>query len=58
MNAAKGNSPGPTARRPQTWWPPPKQNGLARIIYLGGLGEQDHEALSKHLKSRHEVERS
>lgn len=33
-----------------------EENGLSRIIYLGGLGEQDHEALSKHLKSRHEVE--
>jgi uncharacterized protein YbjT (DUF2867 family) len=34
-----------------------EQNRLARIIYLGGLGEQDHEALSRHLKSRHEVEK-
>ncbi len=34
-----------------------EHNRLARIIYLGGLGEQDHEALSKHLKSRHEVEK-
>ena len=30
---------------------------LTRIIYLGGLGEKDHEALSPHLQSRHEVER-
>jgi uncharacterized protein YbjT (DUF2867 family) len=28
--------------------------GIRRIIYLGGLGEQD-EALSAHLRSRHEV---
>jgi uncharacterized protein YbjT (DUF2867 family) len=33
------------------------RNRLERIIYLGGLGEPDHEALSKHLKSRHEVEK-
>jgi uncharacterized protein YbjT (DUF2867 family) len=29
---------------------------LTRIIYLGGLGEPDHQALSHHLQSRHEVE--
>lgn len=34
-----------------------QQNQLSRIIYLGGLGEPDHEALSHHLQSRHEVER-
>jgi uncharacterized protein YbjT (DUF2867 family) len=34
-----------------------QQNNLTRIIYLGGLGEADHESLSKHLKSRHEVEK-
>ena len=27
-----------------------------RIIYLGGLGDTDHPDLSKHLRSRHEVE--
>lgn len=31
-----------------------KVNGVKRIVYLGGLGESD-EALSKHLRSRHEV---
>lgn len=31
-----------------------KTCGVKRIVYLGGLGEQD-EALSKHLRSRHEV---
>jgi uncharacterized protein YbjT (DUF2867 family)/tryptophan-rich sensory protein len=31
-----------------------KQNGVRRIIYLGGLGEEQ-QALSKHLRSRHEV---
>jgi len=31
-----------------------KDQGVRRIIYLGGLGEQA-EALSKHLRSRHEV---
>ncbi len=31
-----------------------KQNGVRRIIYLGGLGEEQ-QALSKHLRSRQEV---
>lgn len=31
-------------------------NGVERIIYLGGLGDADHPKLSKHLRSRHEVE--
>lgn len=31
-----------------------RANGVKRIVYLGGLGEQD-ESLSKHLRSRHEV---
>jgi uncharacterized protein YbjT (DUF2867 family) len=30
--------------------------GARRIIYLGGLGDTDHPDLSKHLRSRHEVE--
>jgi uncharacterized protein YbjT (DUF2867 family) len=30
--------------------------GARRIIYLGGLGDADHPELSKHLRSRHEVE--
>ena len=29
---------------------------IRRIIYLGGLGDADHPDLSKHLRSRHEVE--
>lgn len=29
--------------------------GLSRIVYLGGLGEDDPDALSPHLASRHEV---
>jgi len=32
--------------------------GLARIVYLGGLGRPEDEVLSKHLASRHEVGRS
>ena len=32
------------------------ENRLSRIIYLGGLGEQNSRVLSHHLKSRHEVE--
>ncbi|BBO70379.1 NAD(P)-dependent oxidoreductase [Desulfosarcina alkanivorans] len=30
--------------------------GVRRIIYLGGLGDTDHPDLSRHLRSRHEVE--
>ncbi len=33
-----------------------EQNSMQRIIYLGGLGDKDHEKLSHHLRSRHEVE--
>ena len=29
--------------------------GLKQIIYLGGLGDQDHSRISPHLRSRHEV---
>ena len=31
--------------------------GLERIIYLGGLGDRDDPRLSRHRRSRHEVER-
>jgi uncharacterized protein YbjT (DUF2867 family) len=31
-----------------------RESGIRRIIYLGGLGEEDH-SLSAHLRSRHEV---
>jgi len=31
-----------------------REQGVKRIVYLGGLGNQDH-ALSAHLRSRHEV---
>ena len=29
--------------------------GLSRVVYLGGLGEEDPDELSPHLASRHEV---
>ncbi|MGE3818169.1 MAG: NAD(P)H-binding protein [Isosphaeraceae bacterium] len=32
-----------------------RQAGVARVIYLGGLGETDDPELSPHLRSRHEV---
>ncbi|MDH3302849.1 MAG: NAD(P)H-binding protein, partial [Acidimicrobiia bacterium] len=32
-----------------------ERTGLARIVYLGGLGEDDPDQLSTHLASRHEV---
>lgn len=31
--------------------------GVSLIVYLGGLGEDDHDQLSEHLTSRHEVGR-
>jgi len=34
-----------------------KEAGVSRIIYLGGLGDEDDPALSPHLRSRHEVGR-
>lgn len=34
-----------------------RDGGLSRIVYLGGLGQPDHEGLSHHLRSRFEVER-
>ncbi len=56
MNAAKGKFAEVDRTAAQNMVTAAEQNRLKRIIYLGGLGEQDHEALSKHLKSRHEVE--
>ncbi len=32
-----------------------KQAGLQRIVYLGGLGDENDAKLSPHLRSRHEV---
>lgn len=34
-----------------------KRAGVSRLVYLGGLGSDDDAALSKHLRSRREVER-
>ncbi|MBA2497024.1 MAG: SDR family oxidoreductase [Acidimicrobiia bacterium] len=31
--------------------------GMAQLVYLGGLGDEDDEGLSPHLRSRHEVGR-
>lgn len=56
MNAAKGKFAWADRRAAQNMVAAAEQQHLSRIIYLGGLGEQDHAALSKHLKSRHEVE--
>ncbi len=57
MNAAKGKFAWADRTAAQNMVAAAEHHGLARIIYLGGLGETDHEDLSKHLKSRHEVER-
>jgi uncharacterized protein YbjT (DUF2867 family) len=56
MNAAKGGFAQADRTAARNMVAAARANRLTRIIYLGGLGEQDHEALSKHLKSRHEVE--
>jgi uncharacterized protein YbjT (DUF2867 family) len=57
MNAARGLFAQADRTAARNMAAAAQANGLARIIYLGGLGEQNHQALSKHLKSRHEVER-
>ena len=57
MNAQKGKFAEADRTAAQNLVAAAEHNKLTRIIYLGGLGEQDHEALSKHLKSRHEVEK-
>ena len=57
MNAQKGKFAEADRTAAQNLVAAAEQNRLTRIIYLGGLGEQGHEALSKHLKSRHEVEK-
>jgi uncharacterized protein YbjT (DUF2867 family) len=56
MNAQKGKFAEADRTAARNMVATAEKNRLSRIIYLGGLGEQDHEALSKHLKSRHEVE--
>ena len=57
MNAHKGRFADADRQAAENMVAAARDNHLSRIIYLGGLGEQDHEALSRHLKSRHEVER-
>jgi uncharacterized protein YbjT (DUF2867 family) len=57
MNAAKGKFAQADRTAARNMVAAARANQLTRIIYLGGLGEQDHASLSKHLKSRHEVER-
>jgi len=57
MNAAKGKFAQADRTAAQNMVGAAEHHNLERIIYLGGLGETDHEALSKHLKSRHEVEK-
>ncbi len=57
MNAHKGRFADADRTAAENMVAAARQNRLSRIVYLGGLGEQDHEALSHHLKSRHEVER-
>jgi uncharacterized protein YbjT (DUF2867 family) len=56
MNARKGQFASADRTAAANMVAAAEENSLTRIIYLGGLGEKSHEALSKHLKSRHEVE--
>jgi uncharacterized protein YbjT (DUF2867 family) len=56
MNAQKGQFASADRTAAANMVAAAEENNLTRIIYLGGLGEKSHEALSKHLKSRHEVE--
>ncbi|BBO89053.1 SDR family oxidoreductase [Desulfosarcina ovata] len=57
MNAHKGRYADADRQAAENMVAAAEQNGLTRIIYLGGLGDQDHEALSPHLRSRHSVAR-
>ncbi len=57
MNAHKGRFADADRTAAENMVAAARENRLSRIVYLGGLGDQDHEALSPHLKSRHEVER-
>ncbi|MFO7838108.1 MAG: DUF2867 domain-containing protein [Desulfosalsimonadaceae bacterium] len=56
MNAHKGKFAAADRTAAENMVAAAGANDLERIIYLGGLGEKSHEALSRHLKSRHEVE--
>jgi len=56
MNAQKGRFAMADRTAAENMVAAAEANHLERIIYLGGLGEKSHEALSKHLRSRHEVE--
>lgn len=55
MNAHKGRFADADRKAAENMVAAARKNRLSAIIYLGGLGEQDHEALSHHLRSRHEV---
>ena len=57
MNAQKGKYASADRTAAENMVAAAEAGPLARIVYLGGLGEKDHEALSRHLRSRHEVER-
>ncbi len=56
MNAQKGKFASADRTAAENMVAAAEAHRLTRIIYLGGLGERDYEALSRHLKSRHEVE--
>lgn len=57
MNAHKGRFADADRMAAENMVAAARENKLSRIVYLDSLGEQDHEALSHHLKSRHEVAR-
>ncbi len=57
MNAHRGRFADADRRAAENMAAAARENQLERIVYLGGLGAHDHEALSRHLRSRHEVER-
>ncbi|MGD9331870.1 MAG: SDR family oxidoreductase [Desulfobacterales bacterium] len=56
MNAQKGQFAAADRTAAENMVATAETHRLERIIYLGGLGEKSHEALSRHLQSRHEVE--
>ncbi len=57
MNAHKGRFADADRTAADNMVAAARENRLSRIVYLGGLGDRNHEALSHHLQSRHEVER-
>lgn len=55
LMSASGDFEADDRRAAQNFARAAKQAGVKRIVYLGGLGDDDDPQLSPHLRSRHEV---